>query len=155
LEADLYQAKLNVEEYASIPRAKLRLNRYLIEHVDTHAGGLIALSLKHRQAFFVSLVGMSYLLIARQALFEDDRASGHILTLQPVVDGFLKTGSENFQYLLTRLAPSARITIVDGEDSGALGQDLGNGYRTPDIPGYYFSSVRLDGNEVGWFSDDR
>lgn len=154
--ADLDQSNTNIKEYASLSVRERKKNRYLIEDADISAVKLISFSLNYRQAFFISLAALGYLLFARMALYEDDRATGHITTLKEKIDETLVKALATYQFMVGALTPDGRIRIIDDEDSGAPGQYDGSGYLTPGIPGYYYSYVTLDGHSIGdWFTDDR
>ncbi len=142
--ADLDQTKENIGEYASLPSGKLRINRYLIQDADTHTSALVALSLNYKQAYSVSMAAMAYWCFARQALYLDDKAAGHITSMKDSIDDFMIRGSATYRFLLDQRSPDRRLRVACEVEG-----DLPPQGDIPGEPGWWECWVELDGHEVG------
>ena len=150
LQADLYGAKQNLGEYASLAPGNRTANRFLIEQADIHTASLVPLSQKYDQAFYISTTAMAYRFFALYALYDIDKDHGHITSLKDMVDEYLTRAVEIRGAILQRLSPGVRITVAC-QDYIAPIHNPGDPFQPPPDEGT-ICNVVFDGRQV--FSDN-
>ena len=72
---------------------------------------LLPLALKYDQALFIATAGMAYRLFTLYALYQLDRDPGHIRSVRPLMDDFVKQASLARDRIGHEMAPSTHFKI--------------------------------------------
>jgi hypothetical protein len=112
MRSDLDSIKYSFAEYAALDPGLREANRNLLLHCDTASAGLLSLSMRYEQAFFLSTAVLAYRLLTRFALFQLDSSSGvnaqgHVTSLvsSGEMKSYFQSATQSRARLVGSLAP--------------------------------------------------